>query len=78
MEQVEAWLDSPSLVMIGSGEGYEEHLDSVATRARARGSRIHDAVIAALCSYHGVRELWTVDRDFQRFPEISIRNPLVD
>jgi uncharacterized protein len=37
---------------------------------------VHDARIAALCAGHGVRELWTVDRDFSRFPGLTTRNPL--
>ena len=41
------------------------------------GGRIHDARIAALCVYHGVRELWTADRDFSMFPQLKTRNPLV-
>ena len=77
LDQVHAWLESPSVVLIGSGDGYEEHLGAVATRGRAAGARIHDAAIAALCRYHGVRELWTVDRDFLRFPDLATRNPLV-
>jgi len=31
----------------------------------------------ALCRLHGVRELWTVDRDFSRFPGLKVKNPLV-
>jgi predicted nucleic acid-binding protein len=37
---------------------------------------VHDARVAALCLAHGVRELWTQDRDFGRFPELKIVNPL--
>ena len=37
----------------------------------------HDARIAAICLSHGVRELWTADRDFGRFPDLRVRNPLV-
>jgi uncharacterized protein len=33
--------------------------------------------VAALCSRHGVQELWTADRDFGRFPGLKVRNPLV-
>jgi predicted nucleic acid-binding protein len=41
------------------------------------GARIHDARIFALCLHHGVRELWTADRDLGRFPQLTTRNPLV-
>jgi hypothetical protein len=30
-----------------------------------------------LCQNHGVRELWTADRDFGRFPDLKVKNPLV-
>ncbi len=41
------------------------------------GPMMHDARIAALCIDHGIRELWTVDRDFSRFSMLKTRNPLV-
>jgi len=33
--------------------------------------------IAALCRDHGVRELWSADRDFSRFAGFAVVNPLV-
>jgi predicted nucleic acid-binding protein len=44
---------------------------------RVAGPLVHDARIAALCLQHGVRELWTADRDFSRFPSLRTRNPLL-
>jgi predicted nucleic acid-binding protein len=38
----------------------------------------YDARIAAVCLCHGVRELWTVDRDYSRFPDLNTVNPLAD
>lgn len=35
------------------------------------------ARVAAVCLYNGVRELWTADRDFSRFQELSTRNPVL-
>jgi predicted nucleic acid-binding protein len=37
---------------------------------------VHDAHIAALLVEHGVRELWTLDRDFARFAGIRLVDPL--
>jgi hypothetical protein len=37
---------------------------------------VHDARVAGLCLAHGVRELWTADRDFSRFPRLATSNPL--
>jgi hypothetical protein len=74
---VSAWLESPSLVVLAEPADYWPMLLEVAAAARVTGPLIHDARIAALCRAHGVRELWTADRDFGRFPGLMIRNPLV-
>ena len=39
---------------------------------------MHDARIAAICLGNGVAELWSADRDFGRFPELRVVNPLVE
>ena len=45
--------------------------------AHREDSQWHDARVAAICRDHGVRELWTSDRDFSRFPALTVVNPLV-
>ena len=62
---------------LSEGPGYFEMLRNVAVPAKVQGGRIHDARIAALCLHHGVRELWTADRDFSMFSKLKTRNPLV-
>jgi hypothetical protein len=47
------------------------------TAGQVSGPQVHDARVAALCRLHGVRELWTADRDFSRFPGLKVKNPLV-
>ena len=77
LDQVSAWRASPSLVVLGETGEYWTTLASIVRAGRVSGPRIHDARIAALCQLHGVRELWTADRDFTRFPGITVFNPLV-
>lgn len=77
LDAVEAWLASPSLVMLAEADGYMGVLSDSVMRARIVGPRIHDARIASLCALHGVTELWTADRDFHAFPDLSVKNPLV-
>jgi toxin-antitoxin system PIN domain toxin len=67
----------PNLEFIGEGEGYLERLVEISKPARVLGGAIHDARIAAICKYHGVRELWSADRDLSRFPQIRTVNPLL-
>jgi toxin-antitoxin system PIN domain toxin len=75
-EQIEAWLESPSLVVLSEHEDYVAALRDTTLGARVTGARVHDAHVAALCVSHGVRELWTADRDFSLFGAVKTRNPL--
>lgn len=77
LDAIRAWAESPGCALIGESEGYLDRLQDVAVRGKIEGGAIHDARIAALCLHHGVRELWTADRDFARFPALRVRNPLV-
>jgi toxin-antitoxin system PIN domain toxin len=77
VDQVEAWMESPSLVLLSESENYWEQLRAIIQAARVSGPQIHDARVASLCCQHGVDELWTADRDFGRFPGLKTRNPLV-
>ena len=52
-------------------------LEPFLNSSQIRAGMIHDAKIAAICLYHGVTELWTLDRDFSRFPKLITKNPLV-
>jgi toxin-antitoxin system PIN domain toxin len=77
LDQIEAWLESPSVVLLAEGESYWRELKTSVAKAKVNGAQVHDARVAALCRTHGVRELWTADRDFSRFPNLRTRNPLV-
>ena len=77
LAQIEAWLASPSLVLLGETQKHWESLRAMIVDARIEGPKVHDARIAALCVQHGVRELLSADRDFSRFPKIVVRNPLI-
>ena len=77
LEQVEALLASPSVILLSEPAGYWPVLSRLLTAGQVTGPKVHDARIAALCLCHGVSELWSVDRDFSRFPELKTCNPLV-
>ncbi len=77
LDQIAAWADSPTARLINEGGLHLDLLADVSREGRVRGAAIHDARIAAICLEHGVRELWTADRDFSRFPSLRTRNPLV-
>jgi predicted nucleic acid-binding protein len=77
LDQIAAWMEAPNLVLLSEANGYWTVLRDTLLTARATGAHVHDARIAALCRFHGIQELWTADRDFGRFPELTVRNPLV-
>ena len=77
IDQIEAWLEAPRLILLAEADQYWPALRSTLVASRVTGPRVHDARIAALCRQHGVRELWSADRDFSRFPELKVRNPLI-
>ena len=76
LDQVAAWMECPSLVLIAEEGEYWPSLRALVSKAKLRGPAVHDARIAALCRLHGVHELWTADRDFSRM-DLAVSNPLL-
>ena len=77
VKQVDAWLESPSLSLLSEAVDYWPLVKAAITAAKIMGPQVHDARIAALCAQHGVRELWSADRDFNRFAGLTVINPLI-
>jgi toxin-antitoxin system PIN domain toxin len=77
-DQVDAWLESPTLSLLAESRDHWPLLAKQLALGRIVGPRVHDARIATLCLAHGVTELWSADRDFSRFPDLRVRNPLLD
>jgi toxin-antitoxin system PIN domain toxin len=77
LDQVDAWMEAPTLVLLAEAPTHWSTLRAQLKNGRVVGPRVHDARIAALCASHGVSELWSADRDFSRFPQLTVRNPIV-
>jgi hypothetical protein len=76
VEQVDAWLESPSLHLLTETGDHWNGLRQLLVEGKVHGPLVHDARIAALCQHNGVAELLTADRDFNRFTGLRVRNPL--
>jgi toxin-antitoxin system PIN domain toxin len=78
-DKIESWLESPYLTVLGetSTETGWDTLREVLRTSRVVGPNVHDARIVSLCLQHGVRELWSADRDLSRFPQLRVVNPLI-
>ena len=77
IDQIEAWLESPTLVVLSESPDYWLLLRATLLSGRVSGPQVHDARIVMICQQHGVSELWSADRDFGRFSGLTVRNPLV-
>jgi toxin-antitoxin system PIN domain toxin len=77
LEQVDAWLGSPTLALLAESATHWSTLRALLVAGRVTGPRVHDGRVAALCRQHGVRELWSADRDFSRFAGLAVVNPLI-
>jgi uncharacterized protein len=74
LQNVEALLDRPHVRAPGELDGFWPAFRSMAGD-RPRGNEIPDAHLAALMRQHGVRVIYTRDRDFRRFDGIEPRDP---
>jgi len=72
---VERLLTRPHIRAVGEDDGFWTVFRQVADPTAARGNLVTDAHIAALMHQHGVREIWTRDRDFRKFDGIVVRDP---
>lgn len=80
MGQVDAWLESPVTTLLAESNSHWKTLKGQLLAGRAVGPMVHDGNdgrIAAVRHSHGVAEFWTADRDFSRFPSLSVRNPIL-
>lgn len=71
---VAALLESPSVRLLSPGRRYWPILADLVRDGDVSGNLIFDAQIAAVCLEHGARTLLTDDRDFGRFPSITVRS----
>jgi hypothetical protein len=72
---VESLLSLPRLRTLSEGEGFLEIYREVTARFPVRGNLVPDAHVAALLLQHGVRRLYTVDRDFRKFDFLEVADP---
>lgn len=78
LEQVRYWLTTPNNSVLPETASTLQTLRDLVDSAQLVGPKVYDARIAAICLDHGVREVWTADRDFSRFPKLQTRDPLKD
>lgn len=75
LRNVESLLRLPQTRTIGEEEGFLDVYRRITADVPVRGSLVPDAHLAAVLLQHGVRRLWSRDRDFLKFPFLDVRDP---
>ena len=76
--QLDVWVHAPTAQLLGERIDTWHRFRELLVTSGVTRAGVHDARIAAICLDHCVRELWSADRDFSRFPALPIRNPLIE
>jgi uncharacterized protein len=78
LRQVTFWLSSPTVKVLGEGSlSYWNTLQMLVTSGNVLGPKVHDARVASIALHNGCSAVYSADRDFNRFPQIKVLNPLV-
>lgn len=72
---VTEWLEQPSVGAVDPGARYWTILRKLLIQGRIRGAMVMDAHLAALTIEHA-GTLYTTDKDFSRFDELRVVNPI--
>jgi uncharacterized protein len=78
MANIETLLNLPHARLLAEGEGFWEIYRAVTKEVATRGNSVPDAHLAALLRYHGVKTVYTHDRDFRKFPFLDVKDPLAE
>jgi len=75
ISDIQSILDHPSITVLAPTLESWAILARLATELHLRGSLISDAVTASVLESHGIRTLYTNDRDFWKFPGLKPIDP---
>ncbi len=75
MRNLAALLALPHVRAVAEMEGFLDAYRHVAGTTVLRGNLVPDAPLAAILFQHGIRTLYTCDRDFRKFESLDVRDP---
>lgn len=75
-EALEELMDLPQTRLLVEEPGFWAVFRKVAAPVAPRAKAVPDTHLAALLRFHGVRRLFTSDRDFRRFDFLEVIDPL--
>lgn len=74
-QNVDLLVNLPQVRLLSEADGFWEVYSSLARDVPVRGNLVPDAHLAALLRQHGVRTIYTRDRDFRKFDFLEVRDP---
>lgn len=75
LADIDDLIGRPQVVVAGEGGRFWASFKTVARAVQPRGALVPDAHLVALMRENGVAHVWTNDRDFRKFDDISVLNP---
>jgi len=75
MANVSSLIERPHVRTISEIDGFLDAYAHVTGATSVRGNLVPDAHLAAILFQHGVATLYTLDRDFLKFPTLDVRDP---
>ena len=72
---VSALIGLPHVRTVSELDGFVEAYKQVAGETPVRGNLVPDAHVATILFQHGVRTLYSNDRDFRKFQSLDLRDP---
>ena len=77
MANIDALLNLPQVRFLAEEEGFWKIYRELTAEVPTRGNLVADAHLAAILRQHGVKRLYTHDRDFLKFPFLDVHDPVV-
>jgi len=74
-QNLQGLLRLPQVRLLSETEGFWETYQQVSSKLPVRGNLVPDAHVAALLRHHGLRTIYTRDRDFHKFDFLDVRDP---
>lgn len=74
-QNVDMLLASPHAQVLAEEDGFWPVYREVCAGLPVRGNLVPDAHLAALLRQHGVKTIYTHDRDFRKFDFLDVRDP---
>lgn len=75
LANIGALLALPHVRAVSELDGFLDAYRFVAGKTPVRGNLVPDAHLAAILFQHGVRTLYSNDRDFRKFQSLELRDP---